>query len=193
MDPSGNTSATVLHQFGDKWRVKLQSQIQVSNKSYNFKQPNFSKANSLPLIWMWNDVDAFRLWAWQLPTRIWLLCPVLLLASTCVELPITWTLVSKWFINANEHFPVSVRFNFETNQCVKVAKSVFCLMPLATWLQIGLHQLLSVHPVFMPVIITSKRLTYSLALSSSPASDRESLRLHLLTRLKFQRLTWHSG
>jgi mitochondrial import receptor subunit TOM40 len=30
MDASGNTSATVLHQFGDKWRVKLQSQIQQS-------------------------------------------------------------------------------------------------------------------------------------------------------------------
>jgi mitochondrial import receptor subunit TOM40 len=29
MDASGNTSATALHQFGDKWRVKLQSQIQV--------------------------------------------------------------------------------------------------------------------------------------------------------------------
>lgn len=29
IDPSGNTSATVLHHFGDNWRVKLQSQIQV--------------------------------------------------------------------------------------------------------------------------------------------------------------------
>lgn len=27
-DPQGNTSATVLHQFGDKYRVKLQSQVQ---------------------------------------------------------------------------------------------------------------------------------------------------------------------
>ncbi|KAI6183840.1 Mitochondrial import receptor subunit TOM40-like protein [Aphelenchoides bicaudatus] len=30
MDPSGNTSATVLHQFGQNWRVKLQSQVQQS-------------------------------------------------------------------------------------------------------------------------------------------------------------------
>lgn len=30
MDPSGNTSATVLHQFNNNWRVKLQSQVQQS-------------------------------------------------------------------------------------------------------------------------------------------------------------------
>ncbi|KAI6197201.1 Mitochondrial import receptor subunit TOM40-like protein [Aphelenchoides besseyi] len=30
MDPNGNTSATVIHQFGNNWRVKLQSQTQQS-------------------------------------------------------------------------------------------------------------------------------------------------------------------
>jgi mitochondrial import receptor subunit TOM40 len=32
-DASGNTSATVLHQFGDKWRLKLQGQVQQSKLS----------------------------------------------------------------------------------------------------------------------------------------------------------------
>lgn len=29
MDPSGNTSATLIHQYGNNWRVKMQSQVQV--------------------------------------------------------------------------------------------------------------------------------------------------------------------
>ena len=29
MDPAGNTSATLIHQYGSNWRLKMQSQIQV--------------------------------------------------------------------------------------------------------------------------------------------------------------------